>query len=339
MSTLTTIQGTDLITNSRADINNNFSALNSDKIETSVLDTDSALTANSDAKIPSQKAVKAYVDAGGNVNASTLVKGIVEEATLAEAQAGTEVGATGARLFVSPSSLVNITQNTTIQTFLSSGTYTKPTGVRHIFVQAWGGGGSGGSYTGQNAAGGGGGGYFEKWIQASEVAATETVTIGNGGAARTGNTAGEAGGNTTFGSLVTAYGGSGGSVGVAATTGGNGGDIQVGGTLFRGLGASAAAGGIGVLWGGAAGGGVTDATTGHAGGTALYGGGGGGGSCVETANSHGAGGVSIYGGSGGAAHATAGVAGSVPGGGGGGSGNGTSGAGGAGRVIVTEYYV
>jgi hypothetical protein len=62
MSTITTLQTTDLITNSRATINTNFSNLNTDKIETSVLDTDTALTANSDVKIATQKAVKAYVD-------------------------------------------------------------------------------------------------------------------------------------------------------------------------------------------------------------------------------------------------------------------------------------
>lgn len=65
MSSITNIEESDLITNSRADINNNFAALNTDKIETSVIDTDTTLAANSDAKIPSQKAVKAYVDAGG----------------------------------------------------------------------------------------------------------------------------------------------------------------------------------------------------------------------------------------------------------------------------------
>lgn len=63
MSTITTIQSTDLITNSRADINNNFTNLNSDKIETSVIDTDTALAANSDSKIATQKATKAYADA------------------------------------------------------------------------------------------------------------------------------------------------------------------------------------------------------------------------------------------------------------------------------------
>ncbi len=68
MSTIVTIQNTDLITNSRTDINSNFAALNTDKIETSVIDTDTALTANSDAKIPSQKAIKAYVDALGTLS-------------------------------------------------------------------------------------------------------------------------------------------------------------------------------------------------------------------------------------------------------------------------------
>jgi hypothetical protein len=63
MSTITTIQASDLITNSRTDINNNFSALNTDKIETSVIDTDTTLSANSDSRIPSQKAIKAYADA------------------------------------------------------------------------------------------------------------------------------------------------------------------------------------------------------------------------------------------------------------------------------------
>jgi len=65
VSTLTTINSGDLITDSRADINNNFTALNNEKIETSVLDTDTTLAANSDSKVATQKAVKAYVDAGG----------------------------------------------------------------------------------------------------------------------------------------------------------------------------------------------------------------------------------------------------------------------------------
>jgi hypothetical protein len=51
MSTITTIAGGDSISTSRTVINTNFSNLNTDKMETSVLDTDTTLAANSDAKL------------------------------------------------------------------------------------------------------------------------------------------------------------------------------------------------------------------------------------------------------------------------------------------------
>lgn len=105
MATIQTIQGTDVIANSRADINTNFANLNSDKIETSVLDTDTTLAANSDSKIATQKAVKAYVDAGGNPNASTTQRGIVQEATAAQVLSGAATGSSGARLFINPSTI------------------------------------------------------------------------------------------------------------------------------------------------------------------------------------------------------------------------------------------
>ena len=103
MATIITINASDNISDSREDLNANFVALNSDKIETSVIDTDTALAADSDAKIPSQKAVKAYIDTSGGANASTIARGIVEEATAAEVLAETAAGATGARLFINPS--------------------------------------------------------------------------------------------------------------------------------------------------------------------------------------------------------------------------------------------
>lgn len=102
MATIATIQSTDVISSSRTDLNTNFSNLNNDKIETSYLDTDTALTANSDSKIATQKAVKTYVDSGGNPNASLTTKGISEEATAAEIDAGTQTGLTGAELFINP---------------------------------------------------------------------------------------------------------------------------------------------------------------------------------------------------------------------------------------------
>lgn len=67
MTTITPLVGGDGITtaNSMTKINTNFNNLDTDKIETSVIDTDTALSADSDDKIPSQKAVKAYIDTGG----------------------------------------------------------------------------------------------------------------------------------------------------------------------------------------------------------------------------------------------------------------------------------
>lgn len=105
MSTISTINGSDVVSTSRTDINTNFSNLNTDKIETSVLDTDTTLVANSDSKIATQKAVKAYVDSGGQANASETVRGLVEEATAAEITDGTDTGGTGAKLFAPPSKL------------------------------------------------------------------------------------------------------------------------------------------------------------------------------------------------------------------------------------------
>jgi hypothetical protein len=109
MSAITTIQGSDIIKNSRADINTNFSNLNSDKIETSTLDTDTTLAANSDSKIATQKAVKAFVLSGGQANASETERGLTEEATDAEVTAGTATGSTGAKLFVTPAKLATKT--------------------------------------------------------------------------------------------------------------------------------------------------------------------------------------------------------------------------------------
>lgn len=124
MSTIVTINSTDLITNSRADLNTNFSNLNTDKEEVSNKSTDTTMASNSDTLYPSQKAVKTYVDAGGNVNASTTAKGIVEEATQAEVNAGTAAGATGARLFVNPSTLRTVVTTGGTTTDMSSTTTT-----------------------------------------------------------------------------------------------------------------------------------------------------------------------------------------------------------------------
>ena len=63
MSTITDLNPSDTGAASRVVINTNFDNLNTDKIETSVLDTDGTLAADSDAKVATQKATKTYVDA------------------------------------------------------------------------------------------------------------------------------------------------------------------------------------------------------------------------------------------------------------------------------------
>jgi len=63
MATITTLATGDTGSTSRTTINDNFTNLNTDKIETSVLDTDTTLAADSDSKVATQKATKAYVDA------------------------------------------------------------------------------------------------------------------------------------------------------------------------------------------------------------------------------------------------------------------------------------
>lgn len=218
MATIQTINAGDLISASRADINTNFTNLNTGKIETSVIDTDTSLSANSDAKIPSQKAVKAYVDAGGQANASTTVKGIVELATSAEIDAGTAIGATGAALVVTADALKG-SLAPVVRTYLnavSPATWTKPTGLKYIVVevQAAGGDGSTATSTDLKGGGGGGGGYSKKLISTGSLGATETVTIGAVGA------------NSSFGAHATANAGT--TAGPNSNNGGAGGTAASG---------------------------------------------------------------------------------------------------------------
>lgn len=334
MATIKTIASGDLITNSRADLNDNFANLNSDKIETSVLDTDTTLAANSDEKIPSQKAIKAYVDAGGSPNFPDDY--VTTSAGAADSGKGVKLNASGV---LDPS----FGLSKTIQYDLadSPATWTKPTNLVAIKVQLWAGGGSGGSSTTTvNSNGGGGGACVEATFLEGVLGATETVTIGAGGAAVSGGAGtGNVGGNSTFGSLVTSYGGGGGTGTTGDGPGGGGifsvgsgttGGSPLGGTvgLASTFGGGGGSGGASVYGGGGGG------TGAGGGGASVYGGAGGGG------GNNGSGGSSISGGDGGAgANTGTATTGSVPSGGGGGARNsGTSGAGGAGRCIVTEYY-
>jgi len=229
-------------------------------------------------------------------------------------------------------------------------TFTKPPGYASFEVELWGAGGGGGSGAKNTAAGatggsgGGGGAYKFKKILASAVGVTETVTIGvggAGGAARaTDTTAGNVGidgANTTFGSLLTAYGGSRGAAGIASGTavagGGGGGSLSA--SISSSIGGQPADGGdassLGKAhrgFGGAfgMGGNNTGASSGYGGGS---------GGCSQSGYALGYdGGCSAYGGSGGGGGG--GNAASDNAGGAGGSQVGASGGGGAGGVATTS---
>jgi len=142
-----------------------------------------------------------------------------------------------------------------VQSFSSSGTYTKPSGAKFVMVELWGAGGSanhvqicGQPGSTRTGGGGGGGAYSYRMFIAPEVCSTVPVTVGAGGAAVQGTdytpssgVNGNAGGDTTFGSLLFAGGGAGGKVHPGGypqgSVGGNGGrvlqDAPLGRTLYE----------------------------------------------------------------------------------------------------------
>jgi hypothetical protein len=216
-----------------------------------------------------------------------------------------------------------------VDTFNSNGTWTKPSTGTMARIQVWGGGGGGARNSSTNSANGGGGGaYKEITVPLSSLAATVAVTVGSGGTGRTGSTGvGTAGGNSSFGSLLTAFGGLGGGTTTAKTYGG--GVIGAGGTPEPNN-----------LW---LGGGqivvnALDSNDNPVGThvlSAVFGGGCG--SSAPAISILGPGGTSVFAGDGGSSDRT-GSPGVAPAGGGGGSNNNVNGANGAaGRVIVTVW--
>lgn len=88
------------------------------------------------------------------------------------------------------------------QVFDASGTWTKPAGLsadQLVLIELWGGGGGGRNSTA--SSGGGGGAYVRAIVTVGQLGATESVTIGAGGAVNA------AGGNSTFAGLTALGGG------------------------------------------------------------------------------------------------------------------------------------
>ena len=120
-----------------------------------------------------------------------------------------------------------------VQTFTSSGTWTRPSGITKVIIEVQGAGGGGGNSlsSGDNNVHGAGGGYCKKLLDVSSIS-TSTITIGTGG--------------TGTAHDVSAAGGDGGASSWADGTntitggGGDGGDISpsyvvsVGGTATGG---------------------------------------------------------------------------------------------------------
>jgi hypothetical protein len=106
-----------------------------------------------------------------------------------------------------------------IQTFTASGTWTKPDGIATILTIGTGPGGGGGTHVTANRQGGGGG-SGATCIELIDVTAiaSETVTVGTGGAGGVagGNAGGNGSGATTFGAHWSAGAGNGAAAGNGA---------------------------------------------------------------------------------------------------------------------------
>lgn len=105
------------------------------------------------------------------------------------------------------------------QVFETSNTYTPTSRLSYAIVELVGGGGAGAGCDINNVnslfvcsgTGGGSGGYCNKALSAATIGASQVITIGNGGIGLTASGTAPNGGTTSFGSILTADGGFGGS--------------------------------------------------------------------------------------------------------------------------------
>ena len=102
-----------------------------------------------------------------------------------------------------------------VQTFTSSGTWTRPSGITKVIMKVQGGGG-GGSRGTQNS-GGAGGGYCEKFLDVSSIS-TSTITVGAAGVATSVSGSGGDGGASSWADGTNTITGGGGDGGDASAT-------------------------------------------------------------------------------------------------------------------------
>ena len=104
--------------------------------------------------------------------------------------------------------------------FTTSGTWTKDPAATWVYVECIGGGGGGAdrsaSFPG-DANGGAGGEFLSRIFTASDLSASETVTVGSGGLGGN-DSGGSSGGNSAFGSYLTALGANGGGQSASITS-------------------------------------------------------------------------------------------------------------------------
>jgi len=126
-----------------------------------------------------------------------------------------------------------------VQIFTSDGIWTKPSGAMFLMIECIAGGGGGGGGHGltsgyrYGAPGGGGGAYTKKLLVADDCSETVAVTVGEGGTGGDGGnlgggSAGTPGGDSSFGDILIAYGGSEGPA-YPTTSGARGGGAAPGG--------------------------------------------------------------------------------------------------------------